>query len=95
MIGSSIDSSCELDANRGDAGSHGWSPAGTRELWTDITVVCPVLPTYVSAAAVTRGAAAANKAAQHKRNKYRTDIPVASLSFCRWLLKPRDTTRTT
>ena len=59
---------------RGDAGSHGWAPAGTRELWTDITVVCPVLSTYVSAAAVTRGAAAA-KAAQHKRNKYRNDIP--------------------
>ena len=35
-------------------------------------MACPVLPTYVSAAAVTRGAAAA-KAAQHKRSKYRTD----------------------
>ena len=59
---------------RGDAGSHGWAPAGNRELWADVTVVCPVLPTYVDTAAATRGAAAA-KAAQHKRNKYRNDIP--------------------
>ena len=59
---------------RGDSGSHGWARAGNRELWTDVTVVCPVLPTYVQAAAATRGAAAAT-AAQHKRTKYSNDIP--------------------
>ena len=41
----------------GDSGSHGWTAAGSRELWVDVTVVCPVLPTYVRAAAAERGAA--------------------------------------
>jgi hypothetical protein len=58
----------------GDAGSHGWTQADNREVWADITVVCPVLPTYARAAAATRGAAAAQAAAA-KRNKYRCDIP--------------------
>ena len=58
----------------GDAGTHGWVAAGTRELWTDATCVCPVLPTYVHAAAARRGAAAAT-ASTHKHTKYRRDIP--------------------
>ena len=58
----------------GDSGSHGWTAAGSRELWVDVTVVCPVLPTYVRAAAAERGAAAA-VAARHKHNKYLNDIP--------------------
>ena len=58
----------------GDSGSHGWTAADNRELWVDVTVVCPVLPTYVRAAAAERGAAAA-AAARHKRNKYLNDIP--------------------
>ena len=45
-----------------------------REVWADITVVCPVLPTYVRAASAARGAAAA-AAALHKRGKYCNDIP--------------------
>ena len=52
----------------------GSMPAGNREVWSDITCVCPVLPTYVQGAAAARGSAA-GVAAQHKRNKYRNDIP--------------------
>jgi len=58
----------------GDAGSHGWAPALNREVWADVTVVCPVLPSYVHAASAERGATAA-KAARGKRGKYRDDIP--------------------
>jgi hypothetical protein len=58
----------------GDSGTHGWAPADKRELWTDITCVCPLLPTYRREAAAKRGAAAA-AAARHKRTKYRDDIP--------------------
>jgi hypothetical protein len=58
----------------GDAGSHGWMRAGNRELWVDLTVVCPLLITYISAACHTTGAAAA-AAATRKRNKYINDIP--------------------
>jgi hypothetical protein len=59
---------------RGDSGSHGWAPAGKRELWSDITCVCPVLPSYVQGAAAARGSAA-GVAAHKKRNKYRSGIP--------------------
>ncbi len=58
----------------GDAGSHGWTRAGNRELWVDITVVCALLTSYISAARHTRGAAAA-AAATSKRKKYFNEIP--------------------
>ena len=60
----------------GDAGAqaHGWVPTLNREVWADIIVVCPVLPSYVRAASAARGAAAA-AAALHKRGKYRNDVP--------------------
>ena len=58
----------------GDSGAHGWTAAGVRDLWTDLTVVCPVLATYVHAAAAARGAAAA-AASRKKFYKYRNDIP--------------------
>ena len=73
----------------GDAGSHCWKRAGNRELWVDLTVVCPLLISYISAARHTTGAAAA-AAAACKRNKYINDIP-ASLSLCLCHSKPRDT----
>ena len=57
-----------------DAGAHGWVPALNREVWADITVVCPVLSSYVRAAAAARGATAA-AAALHKGGKYRNDFP--------------------
>jgi hypothetical protein len=57
-----------------DSGAHGWAAAGSRELWTDLTVVCPVLAKYLHAAAAKRGAAAGD-AGNHKRSKYRNDIP--------------------
>ena len=53
-----------------DAGSHGWAPALNRKVWADVTVVCPVLPSYVHAASAARGATAA-AAARGKRGKYR------------------------
>ena len=58
----------------GDSGAHGWTAAGSRELWVDVTVVGPLCTTYIAAAATTRGAAAA-AAAAHKRTKYRNGIP--------------------
>ena len=58
----------------GDAGSHGWTAAHSRELWVDVTVVGPLCSTYITAAAAERGAAAA-EAAKHKQTKYRNDIP--------------------
>ena len=48
--------------------------AGNRELWVDLTVVCPLLISYISTARHTTGAAAA-AAAACKRNKYINDIP--------------------
>ena len=43
---------------QGDQGAHGWAPAGSRELWTDVPVVCPMLTSYIDAARNKRGAAA-------------------------------------
>jgi len=73
----------------GDSGAHGWARAGSRELWVDLTVVCPLLISYINAARHTRGAAAA-AAANGKRNKYINDIPGFAY-FLPLPSKPRDT----
>ena len=77
----------------GDSGAHGWAPAENREVWSDATCVCPVLPAYVLAAAATRGAAAAMA---RKLSEYRNDNPrsLSSLSFCRWRLGTEGYART-
>lgn len=58
----------------GSSGAHGWTPAHQRELWADITVVCPVLQSYVKGASQSRGFAAA-AAARNKLSKYSGVIP--------------------
>lgn len=60
----------------GGKANHGFTAAGTKEVWADVTVRCPLLPSYVSAASRERGSCAA-AGASWKRASYKAFIPDA------------------